>query len=101
MLSFLDAKDAKAFGTEMAYFYVTRVPPNAVMKEKEKQLASKAKQAMESMADRITAFKEQNTLNIYKVAQMGNAFKWTLKDAGYAETYVDKLTQWFIVSVKL
>ena len=101
MLSFLDAKDAKAFGTEMAHFYITRVPPNAVMKEKEKQLANKAKQAMESMANRITAFKKQNALNIYKVAQMGNAFKWTLKDAGYSESYVDKLTQWFIVSVKL
>nr|WP_295774130.1 hypothetical protein [Rhodoferax sp.] len=101
MFSFLDTKAAKVFGTEMAHFYITRVPPEALLKEKEKQLASKAKQAMEKMADQITVFKKQNPLNIYKVAQMGNAFKWTLKDAGYAETYIDKLTQWFIVSVKL
>ena len=85
----------------MAHFYITRIPPDAVLKEKGKQIAVKAKQAMEQMADQITLFKKQNTLNIYKVAQMGNAFKWTLKDAGYAESYVDKLTQWFIVSVKL
>lgn len=101
MFSFLDAKAAKAFGTEMAHFYISRVPPDAVLKEKDKQLATKAKQAMEKMSDQITAFKKQNTLNIYKVAQMGNAFKWTLKDAGYSESYIDKVTQWFIVSVKL
>lgn len=101
MLSFLDAKAAKAFGTEMAHFYISRIPPDALLKEKEKQLASKAKLAMENMADQITLFKKQNALNIYKVAQMGNAFKWTLKDAGYTETYIDKLTQWFIVSIKL
>lgn len=101
MFSFLDAKAAKAFGTEMAHFYISRLPPDAVLKEKEKQLAAKAKQAMELMAEQITAYKKQNPLNIYKVAQMGNAFKWTLKDAGYSEAYIDKLTQWFIVSIKL
>ena len=101
MFSFLDAKAAKAFGTEMAHFYISRLPPDAVLKEKEKQLAAKAKQAMELIAEQITVYKKQNPLNIYKVAQMGNAFKWTLKDAGYSETYIDKLTQWFIVSIKL
>lgn len=101
MFSFLDAKAAKAFGTEMAHFYISRLPPDAVLKEKEKQLAAKAKQAMELMAEQITVYKKQNPLNIYKVAQMGNTFKWTLKDAGYSEAYIDKLTQWFIVSIKL
>lgn len=101
MFSFLDAKAAKAFGTEMAHFYISRLPPDAVLKEKEKQLAAKAKQAMELIAEQITVYKKQNPLNIYKVAQMGNTFKWTLKDAGYSEAYIDKLTQWFIVSIKL
>lgn len=101
MLPFLDAKAAKAFGTEMAHFYISRLPPESLLKEKEKQLAAKAKQTMETMAEQITAFKKTNTLNIYKVAQMGNAFKWTLKDAGYSDDYVDKVTQWFIVSIKL
>ena len=31
------------FGTEMAHFYISRLPPDAVLKEKEKQLAAKAK----------------------------------------------------------
>lgn len=101
MFSLFDAKAAKAFGTEMAHFYVSRLPPEALLKEKDKQTAAKAKQAMEKMAEQITAFKKTNTLNIYKVAQMGNAFKWTMKDAGYSDDYVDKVTQWFIVSVKL
>lgn len=101
MLPFLDAKAAKAFGTDMAHYYIARLPPDAVLKDKEKEVAIKAKQTMAKMGEQITAFKKTNSLNIYKVAQMGNAFKWTLKDAGYSDAYIDKLTQWFIVSIKL
>ena len=99
MFSFLDAKAAKAFGTEMAGFFIKHMPPDAVLKEK--QFASKSKHVIEKMSLHIAAYKRESTLNIYKIAQMGNAFKWALKDAGYADDYIDKLTQWFIVSIKL
>lgn len=98
MFSFLDAKAAKAFGTEMAGFYIERMPLNAALKDK--QFATKSRHVMEKMGIQISAYAKQNRLNTYKVAQMGNAFKWTLLDAGYAQDYVDKLTQWFIVSIK-
>lgn len=99
MFSFLDARASKAFGTEMARSYIERVPPNAALTEK--QFTSKSKQAIEKMSVQIAAHKQQNKLNLYKIAQMANAFKWTLKDAGYADDYIDKLTQWFVVRVKL
>lgn len=99
MFSFLDAKAAKAFGTEMACTYIERMPPHATSSEK--QFASKSKHAIEKMSVQIAAYKQQNKLNLYKVAQMANAFKWTLKDAGYTEDFIDKLTQWFVVRVKL
>lgn len=82
----------------MAGFYIERMPLNAALKDK--QFASKAKNVMDKMTVQITAFAKQNKLNTYKVAQMGNAFKWALLDEGYAQDYVDKLTQWLVVSIK-
>lgn len=99
MFSFLDAKKAKAFGTQMAEYYIERMPPNIALTDK--QFTSKSKHVIEKMSAKIAEHKQKNTLNLYKVAQMGNAFKWTLKDAGYADNYIDKLTEWFVVRVKL
>ena len=82
----------------MALFYMERMPLNVALKEK--QFAAKSQQIIEKMDTQIRAFRQQNKLNIYKVAQMGTAFKWALKDAGYAENYIDKLTHWFVVKIK-
>ena len=98
LFSFLDATAAKAFGAEMARFYMERMPLNAALKEK--QFASKSKHVIEKMGLQIAAHKQLNKLNTYKVAQMGNAFKWALLDAGYTQHYVDDLTHWFVVRVK-
>lgn len=98
MFSFLDSHSAKMFGAEMALFYMERMPLSTALKEK--QFAAKSQQIIEKMDAQIKAYRQQNKLNIYKVAQMGTAFKWALKDAGYAEDYIDKLTHWFVVKVK-
>ena len=82
----------------MALFFMERMPLG--MDLKEKQFAVKSQQIIEKMDVQIRAYREQNKLNIYKTAQMGTSFKWALKDAGYADNYIDKLTHWFIVKIK-
>jgi hypothetical protein len=94
LFSWFDAKAAKEFGAAMAQFFIERMPLSAGMTEK--QFASKAKFVLEKMNTQVLNFKQQNKLNTYKTAQMGNTFKWALKDAGYDEAYVDQLTTWFI-----
>lgn len=98
MFSFFDSRAAKEFGSEMARFYMLQMPLNMILKDK--QFTTKSQKIIEKMSVRIINYKQKNKLNTYKVAQMGNAFKWTLKDAGYADNYVNELTQWFMVRVK-
>jgi hypothetical protein len=98
VFSFFDSHSAKLFGTKMAIFYMERMPVSMALKEK--QFATKSQKIIEKMDIQIKAYRQQNKLNIYKVAQMGTAFKWALKDAGYSEDYIDKLTHWFVVKVK-
>lgn len=94
MFSWFDAKAAKEFGATMAQFFIERMPLSAGLTDN--KFASKAKFVLEKMDTQVLNFKQQNTLNTYKTAQMGNTFKWVLKDAGYDDAYVDDLTKWFI-----
>jgi hypothetical protein len=48
------------------------------------------------MSIQIEEFKKNNNLNIYKRAQLSNAFKWKLKEAGYASEYINELTMWLV-----
>jgi hypothetical protein len=98
IFSWFDARDAQNFGAAMACFYIERIPASAGFSEK--QFASKSKQVLEKMNHQVIDFKLKNKLNIYKTAQLGNAFKWALKDAGYEAAYIDKLTQWLVARLQ-
>jgi hypothetical protein len=94
LFSWFNAAAAKQFGTDLARFYVERVPADSAANEK--KFAAKTKEVLDKMALRVAQFKEANPLNTYRKAQLGNAFKWTLRDAGYDSAYIDRLTSWLV-----
>ena len=94
ILSWFDAAEAKRFGASLAQFYIQRVPPGAPMNDK--KFAQKTKDVLEKMALQVAQFKQTHRLNTYKKAQLGNAFKWALRDGGYEPAYIDRLTEWLV-----
>jgi len=91
VLSWFDASEAKEFGNSLAHFYIERIPlgdsgGKAVPIAKKQEVINK-------MFQQMARFKLEHNLNIYKKAQLGNAFKWALKDAGYDPVFVDQLTK--------
>jgi hypothetical protein len=90
-LDWFNASEAKKFGKELAQFFIEKIPRESSGK-KEKSLAKK-KEVLDKMFARIEQFKQQHKLNIYKKAQLGNAFRWELSDAGYDDEFVDDLTK--------
>jgi hypothetical protein len=98
IFSMFDARAAKEFGVSMAKLFMQRMPLSAGLNDK--QFGVKSLQVFAKMGQEMAAFKQHNPLNTYKIAQMGNAFKWELKDAGYDGEYVDKLTQLLVSAVK-
>jgi hypothetical protein len=94
VFSWLDAREAKQFGASLAAFYVAQMPLDKQLNEK--KFAAKTQSVLRNMAGRVDAFKAAHGLNGYKKAQLGNAFKWSLKDAGYDAAYIDKLTDWLV-----
>lgn len=95
VLDWFDASKAKEFGLHLAQFYIDRVPLDSTMTEK--SFAKKTQEALDKMIVQINVFKLQHKLNLYKKAQLGNAFKWRLKEAGFPPTHIDKMTKWLIL----
>lgn len=94
LFSWFDATAAKEFGGALARFYIERIPVDSAVNEK--KFAAKTKEVLDKMALRVLQFKGANRLNTYKKAQLGNVFKWTLRDAGYGAAYIDRLTDWLV-----
>lgn len=97
IIAWFDARQAKEFGANLAAFFIARMPLNQQIEEK--KWASKTQKILSQMAGQIASFKLQHKLNTYKKAQLGNAFKWALKDAGFAPAQVDQLTKWLMVQI--
>ncbi len=94
IFGWFDATEAKRFGASLAVFYIAQMP--ADQKVSEKKFAAKTESTMRSMAGKVANFKAAHRLNGYKKAQLGNTFKWALRDAGYDAAYIDKLTDWLV-----
>ena len=95
MFKWLDASAAQAFGTELATFYMQRVPFDPPFSQK--KFAQKVQDVLRKMELQIQQFRATNRLNFYQKAKLGNAFKWALRDGGYDTKYVDEITEWLIV----
>mgnify|MGYP001184567502 CR=1 FL=1 len=91
--AWFDAKEAKAFGADLAAFYLARVKTEADAKSS-KFVEKKQRILLDKLTQRIVAFRRSHKLNIYKKAQIGNVFKWHLLEAGFDTAYVDELTSW-------
>lgn len=91
VLSWFDASEAKKFGGTLALFYIERIPPGDSGATKKSIV--KKQEVVNKMFQQVVRFKLEHKLNVYKKAQLGNAFKWALKDAGYDSKFVDQLTK--------
>jgi len=98
LLSWFDAGEAKAFGASLARFFAERVPQESPWNEK--KFAAKSQDVLQKMARQVQEFKATRKIGIYKKAQIGNAFKWALKDAGYNEQYIERLTLWLVTALR-
>ena len=94
LFTWFDAGAAKAFGAELAKFYIERIPANVAINDK--KFAAKTKSVLDKMALQVEQFKAKNKLNTYKKAQLGNSFKWSLRESGYDAAYIDRMTEWLV-----
>ncbi|MES2105358.1 MAG: hypothetical protein V4634_15155 [Pseudomonadota bacterium] len=90
MFSWFDARESKEFGIALADFFIERLPLEATGK-KNKSLVKK-KEVLDKGILKVRAFRQGHKLNVYKKAQLGNVFKWRMREAHYDAEFVDELT---------
>jgi len=98
IIRWLDTSAAEAFGRTLAATFIQRVPKGVAVTEK--KFKQRAQEALVKLGRQVAEFRARESLNFYKKAKLGNAFKWTLLDAGYERGYVDELTEWLMLQVK-
>ncbi len=54
---------------------------------------------LEQICGKALGFRQQHGLGIYKKARLGNAFRWELKELGYAKDFIDDVTQRLVVHI--
>ncbi len=86
-----DATEAKEFGASLARFHIEKIPLEETGKKSKSSV--KRKKALNQMFQKMAQFKREHKLNVYRKAQLGNAFRWALKDAGYDPVYVEEVTR--------
>jgi hypothetical protein len=93
--SLFDAEAAKAFGHELAQFYIDRSPSGKDLRG-DKSLEKRQKELLSKMSLKIEQFKNTRRLNFYQKSQAINVFKWRLLDVGYEKPIVDELSHWIV-----
>jgi hypothetical protein len=96
--SWFDAREEKQFGQSLAAILIERLSLEGPARNN--RLMGKKHDAMlHNMMQQISSFTRDRKMNTYKKAQVGNAFKWALKDKGYDPEYVDQLTNWLMLKI--
>jgi hypothetical protein len=97
MMQWFDAREAKAFGAALANDFIRQV--SRAQDRTQKKFAKNADSALAKIGRDVAEFRKSHRLNVYKRAQLTNQFKWVMRDAGYDDAYIDKLTDWLILKL--
>lgn len=98
MFSWFDDKAATAFGIALADFFAERVPTTSVGRGEKKALIKFAS-VLDRMHLRVTEFRKQAPLNLYKRAKLMNAFQWRLRELGYDQALVGEIAKSLVRSL--
>lgn len=98
MFNWFSVKKSNSFGLELAKLAKEHALNDATLKESKR--LSKINSAKEKMLKRIQHFKQEESLNFYKIAALLNTFKWELKDAGYEDGMINALASWIHVTLR-
>jgi hypothetical protein len=97
LFGWFDTREARAFGAALARTFIDQVPLEGKLTDK--KFEHKAKASISNIGRQVAEHNQRRRLNFLQKASLGNSFKWTLKDAGYEQAYVDKLTDWLVLQL--
>lgn len=98
LFGWFNARAARDAGVRLAQAFASRVPAQSQLADR--KFEQRARSAIAQLQREAAEFAKANRLNAYQKAKLGTAFKWSLKEAGYPDAYVDKLTDLLILQLQ-
>ena len=106
--NWFDASDAQEFGIKLAEMFSANYP--IIDKKREDasgnraglraKVLGKQEKVLGTLTLNVRQYGQTNSLNFYKKAKLGNAFKWALLEKDYDAEFVDQLTKEVILALK-
>ena len=95
MFERLWSKDAENFATELVREFSKRYPPDAAGQGAPRTAAFV--NAVDDLWMRVTDYQRAKRPGIYGKAKFGTAFKYQLKELGYADDLIDELVRSLLI----
>jgi hypothetical protein len=92
MLKIFNTTEIDSFASSLAEDLGRRFPP-ASESRTDPGASQQLKAILESIGARALQFHEQQKLGVYKKAKLGNVFRWKLKELGYSDDFVERVTR--------
>jgi len=100
VIGWFDCTAVDEFADAVVADLLKRVPPPSI-ESVGKVTAKRQKSTNDMIFARAESFARAQPLNVYKKAHLGNRVKWALREAGYAEEFVDALTYELVTVITL
>jgi hypothetical protein len=84
--------ELRAFANALAED-LTRRFPVASEKRTDAGATNQLKVILQGLGGRAVRFRDERKIGIYGCAKMANIFKWKLKECGYSDAFVDRVTR--------
>lgn len=97
LLRWFDAREAKAFGEELARYYDSEW--RAIARASESKQEDKQRKLLARVLQRARQFASEHRLNVYRKAKLSNHLKWTLKDLGHDDELIDRLVKEIVLAL--
>lgn len=98
MFQWFDTREVKALGNALAEQVIAEL--NANTKADRKRPEERKDRIVRHIGTKLSEFKQRERLNVYKIAQLGNTFRWRLKEAGVDANYIETLTTLLIARAR-
>jgi hypothetical protein len=88
-----------AFSSDLARELSARYTLEMAEHELDKKSERKLARALDNLSTKAREFRDTHRLGVYGKARVANTFKWTLKELGYGEEFVEDATKGLVVGM--
>lgn len=93
------AGDVDQFARSLTEEIAKRYPPAIDQRKETKISVDRLTRILEGTYSKAIEFQKERKLGLYRKARLLNTFKWTLKELGYSEQFVEVATEGLVVYI--